>query len=290
MTPIYKQPLLHFLILGALIFVSYPFLRESTSAEGNRQELVVTPGRIEMLSANFLKVWQRPPSSEELDGLIDDFIREEIYYREALAIGLDRDDTIVRRRMRQKMEFITADLSDQRQPSDQDLSAFLEENRRNYQIDPEFDFQHIYLDPSKRKGSIEKDAQSLLKQLKTSGTLLDFANLGDRIMLENAFESVSQSEVDRLFGTGFGETLNGLEIGSWQGPLKSGYGMHLIRVDQRTPARSPELDEVRTIILRDWQSANRQKTNENIFSKLKERYTITIEKPESARALVGTLQ
>ena len=272
-----KQPLLHFLFLGGALFFLYSWIGDEENSNQTK-EIVITPGRIETLEANFEKVWSRPPTEKELDALINDFVTEEVYYREAMAIGLDQDDTIIRRRMRQKMEFITADLTEQIEPTEKELSDFLEENKESYQIDPVFSFKQVYLNPDNRKQTIEQDVQDLLAQLNKQVQPANVEEIGDRIMIDSSFESKAEFEIDRLFGTGFGNALTEVQIRKWQGPLRSGYGLHLVYVSDRTVASYPELEEIRSAVTRDWTSAKTRETNEQFVEALKGQYIITIQK------------
>ncbi len=289
-----KEPLLHFLLLGACLFALFSWVGDDNSEQiiGSK-EIVITPGIIETLSANFAKVWQRPPTLDEQEGLIREFIREEILYREALALGLDRNDTIVRRRLRQKLEFLFEDLTAPAAPTDEELLEHLSSHASTYRLEPRISFQQIYLNPEKRGEAIKEDFNKLLSELKNPDSNLDLSEIGDSLMIEQSYESVSQSEVARYFGQQFADELVSIEAGSWQGPILSGYGVHLVFVSERTDSRMPALDEVRSAVERDWLSAKRKESNESYFEKLLETYTITIEKPEtkdeSQTSVVGTL-
>ncbi len=274
---ILKQPLVHFLLLGLFLFIAYSWFGNDSDFDFASQEIVITPGRIETLAENFKKVWQRDPSDSELEGLIEEFIREEIYYREALAIGLDRDDTIIRRRLQQKMEFITDDLSDQLIPDEADLQEFLNKNLDVYIRESKFTFQQVYLDPSKRIGTIEQDTNALLLKLNGLSDPIGNEMLGDRIMLDYRYNSVSESEIRRLFGQEFSTSLASLKTGKWMGPVNSGYGIHLVYIAEKTESTVPELADVKEAVMRDWQSTNRRETNEKFFIALRQRYTVTIE-------------
>lgn len=274
---IIKQPLFHFLLLGGFIFIAYSWIGDKEENYSQR-EIVITPGRIETLAATFENVWQRRPSESELDVLVDEFITEEIYYREALAIGLDQDDTIVRRRLRQKMEFITADLAVQFEPSDQELNEFLLENRENYKIDPVISFRQVYLNPDKRRDAIEGDAKEILSQLKSENPPIDLEEIGDYLPLDSTVTAKRSTEIDRTFGTGFSESLKQLELNSWDGPVRSGYGLHLVFVSQLVAGRQAELDEVRASVIRDWTANNTRKTSDRFIEQMKANYEITIQR------------
>jgi len=277
MHSIIKQPLLHFLLLGALLFALYSWVGDDELSTQTK-EIVITPGRIETLAVNFEKVWQRAPTERELDGIINDFITEEIYYREALAIGLDQDDTIVRRRMRQKMEFITADLAERIEPTENELVEYLKNNKESYRKDPIFSFKQIYLNPDQRQATIETDIQNLLTTLNSQIHPANIDELGDRIMLDASFDSKSQTEVDRLFRNGFGAYLLDAEPNKWAGPIQSGYGIHLVNITERIEGRDPDLEEVKAAVIRDWTNAKSKETSDRFVEALKEQYTISIQK------------
>jgi parvulin-like peptidyl-prolyl isomerase len=272
-----KQPLLHFLGLGVFLFALFTVVGEDVEPENIQKEIVVTPGRIETLVANFKRVWRRDPTAQELEGLIEDFVREEIYYREALAIGLDRDDTIIRRRLRQKMEFITADLSDQLVPEEKELQNYLQENSEAYRKDSIYTLKQIYLDPDKRKDSLNEDIEHLLAHLNADGNSQPTDSLGDRIMLEHSYTNLTESEINGFFGNEFGSGLASQQTGQWVGPLESGYGVHLILIESKVEATVPRLEDIRETVFRDWQSTQRRDTNEKFFKALRKHYTITID-------------
>ena len=273
------EPLVHFLILGGLLFAVFQFTgtpADDASVATDR-EIVITPGRIETLAANFTKVWQRPPTEPELNGLIEDFIKEEIFYREALAIGLDRDDTIIRRRLRQKMEFITTDLSHMAGPTEADLQAVMDANPAAYHIDPILSFTHIYIDPAKHGDALDGVIGNLRVKIASAEKPEDLTGLGDRLMMEPAFANVTAFDIDRLFGKGFGEAVASLELNIWSEPLRSGYGLHFVRVSERIDGRTPALEDVRDELERDWRVKQSAQTEAAFYQALRDRYTITVE-------------
>lgn len=272
------EPLVHFLILGGILFGVFHFTAEpETEALSADREIVVTPGRIETLAANFTKVWQRPPSEQELQGLIEDFIKEEIYYREALALGIDRDDTIVRRRLRQKMEFISTDLSQLTEPTDADLQAVFDANPDTYRIPARVSFEHVYIDPTQHRDDLEDVIGNLRVKIASAEQSTVLKVLGDRLMMEPAFADVTEFEIDRLFGQGFGEAVAALAIDTWSEPLRSGYGLHFVRVSERIDGRTPALEEVRAELERDWRVQQSAQTEAAFYQALRDRYTVTVE-------------
>jgi PPIC-type PPIASE domain len=275
-----REPLLHFVLLGAAIFVIYGLVSEERGVEPGH--IIVTQGKIENLAATSARVWRRPPADQELEGLIQDYVREEVLYREALALELDRDDTIIRRRLRQKMEFVSEDFAAQAEPSDDDLRAYLQAHPEAFAIEPRFTFRQVHLDPQRRGVHLARDVDRLLAELQHRGNTADPAELGDAFLLAHQFENVSATDVRKVFGDTFAAGLSALTPGQWQGPVASGYGVHLVYVGERTERRIPELAEVREAVRRAWANARRLEANEAFYQTLLRRYTVTIEHPPPA--------
>ena len=220
-----REPLLHFLLLGVLIFAAFKFISTDTSQPG---KILITQGRIESLATTFSRTWRRPPSASELEGLIRDYIREEVFAREAVALGLDKDDTIIRRRLRQKLEFISEDVAAHAEPTDEQLRAYLKEHPDTFRGDRRYTFSQVYLDPQRRGANLSRDAAQVLTQLGRPGSKVDPATLGDSLMLENEFKALPASEVMKQFGEKFAASLGEMPTGQWHGPIESGFGVHLV--------------------------------------------------------------
>jgi hypothetical protein len=272
---ILREPLLHFLLLGAVLFVVYGLVSKRASDEPGK--IVITQAQIAAMAEGFTRTWRRPPLHEELDGLIRDRVREEVSYREAIALGLDKDDTIIRRRLRQKLEFISEDIVAPEQPGDEELNAYLLAHAERFRVEQTFTFKQIYLDPARHDGNLARDSAQLIERLKRVGEGADISAFGDPLMLEQSFSSERGSEVAKQFGNKFAAKLAELAPGQWQGPIESGYGVHLVRVDEREQARMPALAEVRDTVIREWTNARRLEANEKFFQELLKRYTVTIE-------------
>ncbi len=276
---ILSEPLLHFLLLGAVVFLAYALVpRPGNSSAPGR--ILVTVGRVEHLAAGFAKTWQRPPTDPELKGLIDDWVREEIATREAMALGLDKDDTVIRRRLRQKLEFVSDDIAAQTEPTEADLNAYLQAHPESFRVEPRFTFSQVYLDPARHGAHLARDVAHVLAQLKQAGGKADTSALGDSFLLEHTFQSAPASDVAKQFGEEFAAKLGGLAIGQWQGPVESGYGVHLVSVSERTEGRLPELAEARDVVRREWANARRLEGNAKFYEELLKRYTVTIEGAE----------
>jgi len=276
MKTIFREPLLYFLLLGGVFFVLFQQVADdSYVSPDRREEIVVSAGQIQTLKLGFEKTWQRPPTREELDGLIQSFVREEVMYREALALGLDRDDPIVRRRLRQKLEFLSEDMVALAEPEDSELQTFLDANAETYRQPSRFSFRQVYINSSERGQSAESDAMKLLGKLRT--TDVDPPGAGDSLMLPPEFVDETEHEIARRLGREFLQGLKETETGSWQGPVRSGFGLHLVYISERVDGEVLQLNEVRNLVFRDWSSLQRKKTNEAIYENLRKRYKVTVE-------------
>jgi len=265
--------------LALLIFAVYSRVSRPGEVSGH---IVVTQGQIASMSEAFSRTWQRPPTHDELEGLIRDRVQEEVYYREAIALGLDRDDTVVRRRLRQKMEFISDDVAREVEPTDQQLRAYIDAHESAFRVERRFTFSHVYLDPSRHGENLARDAAQLLARLKQAGGRADVSELGDAFLLEHTFDAVPASEVAKQFGGTFAATLGELPPGEWRGPVESGYGVHLVFVTERTEGRLPALNDVREAVRREWTNARRVNANGALYQSLLQHYVVTIERPQLA--------
>jgi peptidyl-prolyl cis-trans isomerase C len=272
MKKLYKEPLLHFLIIGALIFVLFSIVNKEESIV-SENKIVVSIAEIERLSDNWSKKWNRPPTERELMGLVDSYVKEEVYYREALALGLDQNDTILRRRLMQKMEFLSNDLAELNTPDESALNKYFLDNQEKYELPAQVSFTHIYFSLDKRGAKAFEDAKNVLSELNT----LRASEKGDSFMLQYDFVQETPFEVGRLFGKSFAEQIFQLETDTWQGPIESGYGLHLVRVSEKVDARMPELASVIDKVRTDLMFERRQKMNKEIYEKFKERYEIVVE-------------
>jgi len=275
---ILSEPLLHFLLIGALLFGGYTYLQSDTRS--TPKSFVVSTGKIEHLASLFSRTWQRPPTRVELEGLIDDYIREEIAYREGMKMGLDEDDTIIRRRIRQKLDFIADDLGSQIEPTEEQLATFLREKPELYQIDPRITFRQVFLDPERHAADLNESVAKLMDTLQ-SDPMADADHLGDQTLLEYQNLDRSKREVASNFGPQFAEELVKLPLQQWRGPIRSAYGIHAVYISERTDVRLPPLGEVREIVHRDWEQKHRKDLVESFYQELIKKYDITIEWPDS---------
>jgi len=266
-----REPLLHFLLIGAGLFLLFEVSQEQIPDAPDR--IVVSPGQLEQLQAQFKRTWMREPRQQELDELIKGYVRNEVYYREALALGLDRNDPQVKQRMRLKLEFLLEDLTAEGAPSDELLNEFMQQNEERFFIQPQVSFQQLYLNPDKR-ADFDADAKRILKQLQQGAVV---ATLGDATMLPHELTQASQNEIRRSFGETFAADVVKLPVGDWSGPIYSQLGVHLVRVSKHTAGYLPELAQVRDQVERDYLAQRRQQLKDKAYEKLREGYEVVIQ-------------
>ena len=269
-----REPLLHFLLFGVNIFVIHGVVsRHRTDKPG---EIVVTEGTIENLTTGFVRTWQRPPSEDELKGLLRDYIREEAAYREALALGLDRDDMIVRRRLRQKLEFLSDEFSTQTEPSENDLQRYLQSHPDRFKREPVLSFRQIYFNPQLHR-DVKLDAAQAAQRVAQRVSGEDVSNVGDPSLLAPEFQSLSLADLKKTFGDEFATVMLHAPIGAWYGPVESGYGVHLVYTTQRIDACMPSLADVRGEVRREWMEEERRQATDRLYESILKRYKVRFE-------------
>ena len=271
-----REPLFQFAILGVVFFVVYSVAADRLESRESAT-IRITASEIELLSATFQRQWQRPPIENELENLVEARIREEVLYREALAVGLDTNDMVVRRRMVQKMEMLSQDLALLADPTDAELQAFFDENREDYRVPPELSFSHIYFNLDSRGNDAENDALEILDELRQQNPPPVLApERGDRFMLGFEFRDAPPSQVARSFGQQFADALVELEPG-WQGPVLSGYGLHLVFLEKRIDGRIPNWTEVRDRLVMDYNRTRSDWARDALYEGLLQKYEVVIE-------------
>jgi hypothetical protein len=272
-----REPLVHFLLGGALLFVLYGRIAEPQAERPDR--IVVREEQVAMLAQSFERTWMRPPTEMELRGLVDDHVTEEVLYREALALGLDRDDLVVRRRMRQKMEFLNDDLAEL-EPTEEEMRAYLEANPERFRVPSRVSFAQLFLGPEVGAAAADR-AGGLLARLRAGE---DPEGLGAPSLLPRELDAASPSEVAGVFGARFAEALGELPEGAWSGPVASEFGAHLVLVSTREAGRLPPLEEVRGAVAREWAAARGQEARQRFHDALRARYEIEVRLPSAAPA------
>jgi len=269
-----REPLVQFLLAGIAIFAIYELV--GSQSEPLRDRIVVTEGRVQQLALVFAKTWQRPPSPQEMRGLIDAFVKEEIYYREAIQLGLDRDDTLIRRRMQQKMEFLSEPSDDRLTASDAALQSFYDANQADFLIEPKVEFQQILIDPDKDGEPAEARAEQLLEQLRDSSQDIDASELGDATLLPYATRLSSLTSIGNGFGEDFAKKLATVPADEWTGPIKSPFGLHLVHITDHREERLPPLNEVRKAVVQKWRTQERDRFQQDEYDRLRANYEVVV--------------
>ena len=275
-----REPLVHFLLIGAGLFVLYSLLNR-----GERDaplDIVVSEARVEALAENFARTWMRPPTAQEMRGLIDDYVAEEVYYREAVAMGLDRDDLVIRRRLRQKMEFISADVAAATPPTDAQLQAYLEQHAEKFLMPPRLAFQQVYFSTGSRGEGAAHDAEKLLAELGAGRGPADPLEAGDPTLLPPTMEAAAPQDIADAFGREFAAAIEEAPLGQWSGPIPSGFGMHVVKVERREAGAAPTLAEIRPLVQREWEAEQRKTVEMALLDKLRARYDVRVEGPAAA--------
>jgi parvulin-like peptidyl-prolyl isomerase len=274
-----REPLLHFLFIGAAIYVLYAAVAEPVPEESDKT-IVVSVGELEWMRTSWQKRWNRPPTEEELDGLVRQYIRETVLYREALTMGLNQHDQVIRRRLAQKLEFLAKDLVALTPPTEEELAAYFDAHRDRYQLPALYTFTQVFIDPDKRGDATLDDARAIKATLIAQGDAIESAGeLGDSFMLQSYYPAKDRLEIRKLFGSGFAEALVELSPGQWHGPVLSGYGTHLVYLSNVTEPPAPVFADVRERVVADWTAERSEELNEQFYTSLRDSYTIVIEEP-----------
>jgi len=269
-----KEPLLHFLAAGALLFAAYAWLNRGG---GDEPRVVrITAQEVDWLVETWSRQWQRPPDEQELRGLVTDYLKESLLAREATEMGLDENDTIVRRRLAQKVEFLVQDTARLAEPGDEELKRTYDANRERYQTPARISFAQIYFktEAAARQGMDELSKRSPVE-------------LGDRSLLEREFTGADEQAVASQFGREFAHGVMALEPGSWHGPLASAYGFHLVRVSERQAAQPRAFEDVRAQVLDEWQRSQQARANDQFFAALLKKYDVVAD--ETVKPLIGPM-
>jgi hypothetical protein len=270
-----RDPLLHFVLIGAVLFAGYELINGGELTPSATDPVHIGEGEIRWLRDTFANQWQRPPTEDELRGLVAGFLEEELFAREAKVLGLDQNDTIVRRRLAQKLTFLVDDTSRIVEPTDDELRKFYDANVKRFQAQPRITFTQLFFNPEKRQHA-ESDARAALVSISAKGANGE-ASGGDPILLENEFHEVDEQTVSNMFGSAFAREIFLMNPDSWAGPVKSGYGVHLVRVTDLNPAISRPFEEVRPKILEEWRHQQEVEARAAYLGKLREKYGVVID-------------
>ena len=273
-----REPLVHFLLIGSLLFVISGAWGHSNQPGSKR--IALTPDDVRQLEMAFAAQWERQPTSQELAGLVENRVREEILYREALAMGLDKEDDIVKRRMAQKMQFLAEDVANAHEPTTAELKAWFEKNGKQFALPGRITFRHIYFSPDQRGRQAHDDAANALAKI--AGQPADSksaAGLADRFMFQDYYAERSPEQLAKDFGSEFARAILKLKPGSWQGPVESGYGWHLVFVESFTPGRIPAFEEVEPDVKSAWLADQREQAWNEAYTAMRAKYTVSLPAP-----------
>jgi peptidyl-prolyl cis-trans isomerase C len=282
------EPLLHVLLIGVLIFALYYALNPDAGLHQDSNRIVITADDLAQIRLAWMAQWQRPPTLEEMRNLLDGKIREEVLSREAATLGLDKDDTIVKRRLAQKLEFVMDDASALRDPADEELRRWFAQNTQRFAMPSLLTFRHLYFSPDFRGARARDDAIEALRKLAgKTDEAPELQGLADPFMFQDLYAERSPDQVAGIFGTTFAQALLRLKEGEWQGPVESGLGWHLVWVESTMPDRIPGFEEVEARVKSEWSDEQRAQAKRKMFDHMKARYQIVL--PEAAPSSGGAV-
>jgi hypothetical protein len=277
MRDVMNKPAVHVFLLGLIVAAAILIAKGPPTADASRR-VVVTGADLLQLRAAFMRTWQREATAEELRGALEQHIRQEVLYREALARGYDRDDLVVRRAMQQKMEFLAASQAVQKPPNEEEIDAFFALRKERYRLPAILSFEQVYLSADQRGAGVEQAAIDLLARLRLEEPVgNDLASYGDSIMLDTTYIEQTERDVSATFGEIFGEAVVRLPVGEWQGPVSSGYGLHLVKVNEREESRVPEWREVAGRVISDMEFEARASARDQLYQEIAQNYEVVLD-------------
>ncbi len=282
-----REPLIHFLLIGGGIYGLYAFYAGGESYD-NERTVTVTSNEIQALTSQWTRLWSRPPTNEELAGVIRNHVRTQILFREAVAMGLDKGDIVIERRLAQKVKFLAQGLITPQEPTDEILKKWYAANPDRFRQPDLYTITHIFFDPDKREETTLDDAKVTLDALSAlDGLPASLSGYGDRFMLQNYYPNRSEVELRKLFGTGFVEQIVELEPGVWHGPVLSGYGTHLVLVSDVMLAPQPAFEDIKERLTEAWMAEQITELSERFINNLISRYEIIVEETEVPITIPG---
>ena len=269
MKKLLKEPLVHFILIGIGLFILYGWV---SGREDSRDKIYFDDYDMDNIIASWEMQWSRLPTDEELKSLVEQNIRQEVFYQEALKMNLDHNDEIIKRRLAQKMNFLSNDLATLKEPNENELRKYYEENRDKYMLPPIYSFYQISYRLDSRTDP-ESDARQSLSSIKGQSpeTIKEH---GDRLPFPFYFNSIDKDELDRQLGLDFAMALKDLDTAHWSGPVRSGFGWHLVYMTKKIPARAPEFKSILKELKRDFEYENQRKINDQVYDKLRSNYDI----------------
>jgi len=272
-----REPLVHFLLIGAVLFGVYSFTQAGRPASASSKEIQLTVDELSQLALLFQSQWRREPTPEEFSRLVENKVQNEVLYREALALGLDREDEIVKRRMAQKMQFLAEDVAAAREPTTAELRTWYEKNSASFAQPPRLSFRHLYFSPDRRGARARADAAKALAELAGQPEDAKIAgSLADPFMFQDYYRDRAPEYLAKEFGPQFALAVAKLEAGSWQGPIESGFGWHLLFVDTVIPGRVPAFEEIEPDVKPAWLAEQKAKAWEKAYQEIRAEYRVLL--------------
>ncbi|MEZ5502281.1 MAG: peptidylprolyl isomerase [Halioglobus sp.] len=281
-----REPLIHFLLLGAALFVAYGYLRPASAPEPSSREIQLSVDDLEQLVMLFQSQWRREPTTGELGLLVEQKVQSEVLYREALALGLDKNDEIVRRRMAQKMQFLAEDVAAAQEPTSAELQAWYAQNTDKFAMPRRVSFRHLYFSPDQRGSHAREDAARLLAQLAGQPEVVTLPEgAADPFMFQEYYRDRATDYLGKEFGPQFAMAVEQLPTGFWQGPIQSGFGWHLVFVDNATPGRVPAFEEIEPDVKTAWLAQQKVLAWDKAYKEMRDKYTVLLPRaPEDVEA------
>jgi parvulin-like peptidyl-prolyl isomerase len=275
-----REPLIHFLLIGAALFAAYRYLQPARSAAPSAQEIQLSMDELSQLAVLFQSQWRRDPTAEEFGRLVEQKVQSEVLYREALAMGLDKNDEIVKRRMAQKMQFLAEDVAAAREPGSDELKAWYAKNSDKFAMPKRVSFRHLYFSPDRRAARARDDAAKALGQL--AGQPVDAKldeSFADPFMFQQYYRDRATDYLGKEFGPQFAQAVAKLPTGSWQGPIESGFGWHLVFVDTAIPGRVPDFEEIEADVKTAWLGEQKTLGWDKAYQEMRAKYTVLLPRP-----------
>lgn len=271
-----REPLVQFLLVGVALFGAWHIVRPADAARGPANRIVITEDDLKQMAFVWVSQGRPPPTAQQLQGLVETKVREEVLYREAIALGLDKDDTIVKRQLARKMDFLAEDLSKLEEPKPGELRTWYGDNKARFALPARATFRHLYFSPDRRGARARADAEGALAQVAGKPIEAAAASIGDPFMFQGFYGDRSFEVIAKEFGPPFARALAGVAPGAWAGPIESGYGWHLVFVDAMTPERVPDFDEIEAEVKTAWIEDNREQTRARLYESMRARYEIVL--------------
>src|SRR5271165_3046915 len=278
--PWLREPLLHFLLLGVALFAIYGYMHRGRGGFESSRQIKLSLDELAQMDMYFESQWHRQPTAAEFQAMVEDKVREEVLYREALAMSLDKDDTIVKRRMAQKMQFLAEDVAAAHEPSTAELKAWFEKNSNKFALPSRYSFRHLYFSPDKRGKNAQDDATKALAKIAGQPEDSKLAvSLADPFMFQDYYGDRAPEALAKEFGPQFVVALEKLKPGSWQGPVESGYGWHLVYIDTVIPGRIPAFEEMEPDVKTAWLAEQKRQAWQKAYTEMRAKYTVLLPNP-----------